>query len=93
MLYGTEIHPNDYAITTKEVVVEIGKLPVQENEEKTGDINVKNIINNRTSSMMWWWIPNPDNCKYDKISYILSIQFIQNTSSLIYFKKNTIIFA
>jgi membrane protein len=30
--YGTEIHPNDYAVTTKEIEVETGKDTVQENQ-------------------------------------------------------------
>lgn len=30
--YGTEIHPNDYAVTTKQVEVETGKDTVQENQ-------------------------------------------------------------
>lgn len=31
--YGSEIHPNDYAVTTKQVVVETGKKTIQEKEE------------------------------------------------------------
>lgn len=33
--YGSEIHPNDYAVTTKQVVVETGKKTIQEKEEVT----------------------------------------------------------
>lgn len=32
MKYGSEIHPNDYAVTTKEIEVEMGKRTVQEKE-------------------------------------------------------------
>ena len=33
--YGAAIHPNDYAVTTKEVEVETGSKTVQENEDKS----------------------------------------------------------
>ncbi|HQW12243.1 MAG TPA: YihY/virulence factor BrkB family protein [Saprospiraceae bacterium] len=39
--FGDEIHPNDYAVTTKEVVVETGSMTVQEKEAEVGDINDK----------------------------------------------------
>ena len=32
--YGDDIHPNDYAVTTKEVTVETGKKTVQEKEQE-----------------------------------------------------------
>lgn len=31
--YGSEIHPNDYAVTTKQVIVETGKKTIQEKEQ------------------------------------------------------------
>ena len=31
--YGDAIHPNDYAVTTKEITVEAGKQTIQENED------------------------------------------------------------
>lgn len=33
LAYGSEIHPNDYAVTTKEVEVEAGNKTLQENEK------------------------------------------------------------
>lgn len=39
--YGDQIHPNDYAVTTKEIIVETGKLTVQEKEQLVGDFNEK----------------------------------------------------
>ncbi len=41
--YGSEIKPNHYAVTTKEVEVETGNASVQqnENEKKTGDKGIK----------------------------------------------------
>ncbi len=35
LVYGSEIHPNDYAVTTKEVEVEAGSKTIQENEKDT----------------------------------------------------------
>lgn len=35
VMYGSEIHPNDYAVTTKEVEVEMGKKTVQQKEGET----------------------------------------------------------
>lgn len=34
VMYGSEIHPNDYAVTTKEVEVEMGKKTVQQKEKE-----------------------------------------------------------
>lgn len=36
LAYGSAIHPNDYAVVTKEVVVEQGKRTIQEVEEQKG---------------------------------------------------------
>jgi membrane protein len=38
--YGSEIHPNSYAVTTKQVEVETGKQSVQKKEETTHEVKV-----------------------------------------------------
>ncbi|HEX5151139.1 MAG TPA: YihY/virulence factor BrkB family protein [Parafilimonas sp.] len=37
--YGSQIHPNEYAVTTKEVVVETGDQSVQEKEKSVPQLN------------------------------------------------------
>ena len=39
--YGSEIHPNDYAVTTKQVEVEMGQQTVQEKEKSTTATTVR----------------------------------------------------
>jgi membrane protein len=41
MKYGTEIHPNDYAVTTKQVEVETGKQSIQEKEKTQHEVKAK----------------------------------------------------
>ena len=41
MKFGAEIHPNDYAITIKEVEIENGKDSIQENEKKKKQLIAK----------------------------------------------------
>ena len=38
MKYGSEIHPNSYAVTTKQVEVETGKQSVQKTEATTHEV-------------------------------------------------------
>ncbi len=40
--YGSKIHPNDYAVTTKQVEVETGKKTVQQNENTNPEKETKN---------------------------------------------------
>jgi membrane protein len=39
--YGSEIHPNDYAVTTKQVEVETGKRSVQDKEAVNPKVQLK----------------------------------------------------
>lgn len=38
--YGSAIHPNDYAVTTKEITIEAGKQTIQENEKEKRENNL-----------------------------------------------------
>ena len=39
--YGSQIHPNDYAVTTKQVEVETGKQTIQDKENTDHEVKVK----------------------------------------------------
>jgi membrane protein len=41
--YGSSIHPNDYAVTMKQVEVETGEQTVQSNEKKDVAANKKQV--------------------------------------------------
>lgn len=43
--YGSNIHPDDYAVTTKTIEVEAGKKSVQEKEKEIADEKIKNENN------------------------------------------------